>query len=198
MIKDLLSNNLRWANAIKEKDPTYFPKLAEGQNPEYLWIGCSDSRVPANAVVGTHPGEIFVHRNIANQVVHTDLNLLSVLQYAVDALKVEHIIVCGHYSCGGVEAALEGKHLGLIDNWLQSIKDIHHRYEDRFEGLSSQEKSDLLCELNVIEQVNNVSETSIVQQAWERGQKVCVHGWIYSIADGLIKDLKVSKGDNNN
>lgn len=197
MIKDLLSNNLRWANEIKDKDPDYFPKLAEGQAPKYLWIGCSDSRVPANAIVGAQPGDIFVHRNIANQVVHTDINLLSVLQYAVDVLKVEHVIVCGHYGCGGVEATFGNKHLGIIDNWLQNIKAIQHRYEDRLAGLSQQEKSDLLCELNVIEQANNISETTIIQQAWERGQQVQVHGWIYSIADGLIKDLKVSKSHND-
>lgn len=193
MIEELLSNNLRWANRIKQNDPDYFPNLAKQQNPEYLWIGCSDSRVSANEIVGTQAGQIFVHRNIANLVIHTDLNLQSVLQYAVDALKVRHIIVCGHYGCGGVQAALDNQPLGVIDHWLQNIKDIHQRNAVRFDGLSSEQKSHLLCELNVIEQANNVSQTTIVQQAWARGQELEVHGWIYSIADGLIKDLNVSK-----
>ena len=197
MIKDLLANNMRWADHIKQIDPEYFPNLSKQQSPKYLWIGCSDSRVPANEIVGMQPGQIFVHRNVANLVIHTDFNFLSVLQYAVDVLKVEHIIVCGHYGCGGVEAALNNLQLGIIDNWLQNIKDIQQRHASRFENLSHQEKSDLLCELNVIEQANNVSETTIVQQAWGRGQKLFVHGWIYSIADGLIRDLQVSRGENS-
>ncbi|MCB1661611.1 MAG: carbonate dehydratase [Pseudomonadales bacterium] len=197
MIKDLLANNMRWADHIKQIDPAYFPNLSKQQSPKYLWIGCSDSRVPANEIVGMQPGQIFVHRNVANLVIHTDFNFLSVLQYAVDVLKVEHIIVCGHYGCGGVEAALNNLQLGIIDNWLQNIKDIQQRHASRFENLSHQEKSDLLCELNVIEQANNVSETTIVQQAWGRGQKLFVHGWIYSIADGLIRDLQVSRGENS-
>lgn len=197
MIKDLLANNMRWADHIKQIDPAYFPNLSKQQSPKYLWIGCSDSRVPANEIVGMQPGQIFVHRNVANLVIHTDFNFLSVLQYAADVLKVEHIIVCGHYGCGGVEAALNNLQLGIIDNWLQNIKDIQQRHASRFENLSHQEKSDLLCELNVIEQANNVSETTIVQQAWGRGQKLFVHGWIYSIADGLIRDLQVSRGENS-
>lgn len=197
MIKDLLANNMRWADHIKQIDPAHFPNLSKQQSPKYLWIGCSDSRVPANEIVGMQPGQIFVHRNVANLVIHTDFNFLSVLQYAVDVLKVEHIIVCGHYGCGGVEAALNNLQLGIIDNWLQNIKDIQQRHASRFENLSHQEKSDLLCELNVIEQANNVSETTIVQQAWGRGQKLFVHGWIYSIADGLIRDLQVSRGENS-
>lgn len=196
MIKDLLSNNMQWADRIKQIDPEYFPNLSKQQSPKYLWIGCSDSRVPANEIVGMQPGQIFVHRNVANLVIHTDFNFLSVLQYAVDVLKVEHIIVCGHYGCGGVEAALNNLQLGIIDNWLQNIKDIQQRHSSKFEALSQKEKSDLLCELNVIEQANNVSETTIVQQAWARGQKLFVHGWIYSIADGLIRDLQVSRGKN--
>jgi len=197
MIKDLLSNNMRWADRIKQIDPEYFPNLSKQQSPKYLWIGCSDSRVPANEIVGMQPGQIFVHRNVANLVIHTDFNFLSVLQYAVDVLKVEHVIVCGHYGCGGVEAALNNLQLGIIDNWLQNIKDIQQRHATKFEDLSQKEKSNLLCELNVIEQANNVSETTIVQQAWGRGQKLFVHGWIYSIADGLIRDLQVSRGENS-
>ncbi len=191
MIEDLLSNNLKWANRIKQNDPDYFPNLSMQQNPDYLWIGCSDSRVPANEIVGMQPGQVFVHRNVANLVVHTDFNLLSVLQYAVDVLQVEHVIVCGHYGCGGVEAALANQQLGIIDNWLQNIKDIHQRHQEQFSGLSEKEQSNLLCELNVIEQAKNVSQTTIVQQALKRKQKLKIHGWIYSIADGLIKDLKV-------
>lgn len=191
MIEDLLSNNLKWANRIKQNDPDYFPNLSMQQNPDYLWIGCSDSRVPANEIVGMQPGQVFVHRNVANLVVHTDFNLLSVLQYAVDVLQVEHVIVCGHYGCGGVEAALANQQLGIIDNWLQNIKDIHQRHQEQFSGLSEKEQSNLLCELNVIEQAKNVSQTTIVQQALNRKQKLKIHGWIYSIADGLIKDLKV-------
>ncbi len=194
MIKDLLSNNLQWATRIKQIDPDYFPNLSKQQNPDYLWIGCSDSRVPANEIVGMQPGQIFVHRNVANLVVHTDFNLLSVLQYAVDVLQVEHVIVCGHYGCGGVEAALADQQLGIIDNWLQNIKDIHQRHREQFAGLSDKEQSNLLCELNVMEQAKNVCQTTIVQQAFKRGQKLKVHGWIYSIADGLIKDLKVNPG----
>lgn len=193
MIKDLLANNLNWANRIKQIDPEYFPNLSKQQAPKYLWIGCSDSRVPANEIVGMQPGQVFVHRNVANLVFHTDFNLLSVLQYAVDVLKVEDVIVCGHYGCGGVEAALDKVKLGIIDNWLQAIKDIHQKNALDFEKLDRKAQSSLLCELNVMEQANNVCETTIVQQAWQRGQALRVHGWIYSIADGLIKDLKVSR-----
>lgn len=192
MIDDLISNNLQWAERIKQADPEYFPNLSKQQNPDYLWIGCSDSRVPATQIVDMEPGQIFVHRNVANLVIHTDFNLLAVLQYAVDVLQVEHVIVCGHYGCGGVEAALGNQPLGIIDNWLQNIKDIKKRNEDRFAGLSFQQQSDLLCELNVTEQAKNISQTTIVRQAWERGQALAVHGWIYSIADGLIRDLKVT------
>lgn len=197
MAKELLLNNLRWADQIKKADPEYFLNLSKQQNPDFLWIGCSDSRVPANQIVDMQPGTIFVHRNVANLVIHTDFNLLSVLQYAVDVLQIEHVIVCGHYGCGGIAAAIDDQPLGIIDNWLQNIKDIKQRHQHRFEGLSREEQNNLLCELNVIEQANNVCETTIVRQAWKRGQTLQVHGWIYSIADGLIKDLQVSRKTDN-
>lgn len=172
--------------------PDFFASLAEQQNPEYVWIGCSDSRVSANSIVGLMPGEIFVHRNIANLVVHTDMNCLSVLQFAVEVLQVKHIIVCGHYGCGGVKAALENKRHGLIDNWLRHIQDTANLYESILSDIEDEaEKLDKLCELNVIEQVLNVAETTIVQDAWERGQQLRVHGWIYDLKDGIITDLDV-------
>jgi carbonic anhydrase len=190
---NLFEYNAQWAKKIKAEDPDFFKKLSEQQSPEYLWIGCSDSRVPANQITGLLPGEIFVHRNVANLVIHTDLNCLSVVQYAVEALKVKHIIVCGHYGCGGVAAALENRPLGLIDNWLRNIKDIYYRYEERFEGcIDQEERVDILCELNVIEQVANLCHTSVVQEAWNRGQELSVHGWIYSIRDGILRDLDAS------
>lgn len=172
--------------------PNFFASLAEQQNPEYVWIGCSDSRVSANNIVGLMPGEIFVHRNIANLVVHTDMNCLSVLQFAVEVLQVKHIIVCGHYGCGGVKAALENKRHGLIDNWLRHIQDTANLYESILSDIEDEdEKLDKLCELNVVEQVLNVAETTIVQDAWERGQQLRVHGWIYDLKDGIITDLDV-------
>ncbi len=192
-IKELIEKNQQWAAKIKESDPDFFSKLSRQQNPEYLWIGCSDSRVPANVIVDLLPGEIFVHRNIANVVVHTDLNCLSVLQYAVDVLKVKHIIVCGHYGCGGIRAALDNCEHGLIDNWLRHIKDVYRYHQSKFDLMKNDtEKCNLLCELNVIEQVANICHTTIVQHAWKSGHDVGVHGWIYNIQDGILKDLDVS------
>ncbi|MBV1889422.1 MAG: carbonate dehydratase [Gammaproteobacteria bacterium] len=189
-LNHLFESNLAWAKKIKEQDPEFFSRLSKIQNPEYLWIGCSDSRVPANQITNLDPGEIFVHRNIANVVVHTDLNSLSVIQYAVDVLNIKHIIVCGHYGCGGVKAALEDHQHGLIDNWLRHIKDVIRFNSDKFEGLDQEQKLDLLCELNVKEQVNNIYNTTIVQNALKQGKEVSVHGWIYNIANGILKDLK--------
>jgi carbonic anhydrase len=192
ILKNLFEKNKAWADKTKKSDPDFFTKLSKQQNPEYLWIGCSDSRVPANEIVDMMPGEIFVHRNIANLVVHTDLNCLSVLQYAVEVLKIKHIIVCGHYGCGGIKAALQNRDHGLIDNWLRNIKDIYRLHQERIDLLQSEsEKIDLLCELNVIEQVENVCQTTIVQRAWKSGQELAVHGWIYGIEDGILKDLNV-------
>jgi len=186
----LFDNNVRWADEIKSLKPEFFKQLAAQQSPKFLWIGCSDSRVPANEIVGLMPGEMFVHRNIANTVVHTDLNCLSVLHYAVSVLKVEHIIVCGHYGCGGVQAALGDKQVGLVDNWLRNIRDVYFNQRQKFdESLEEKEKVNLLCELNVEQQVANVSHTNIVQNAWDSGQKLAIHGWIYDIADGLLKQL---------
>jgi carbonic anhydrase len=192
-INKLFVNNLKWASDIKEVDSDFFTKLSKQQSPEYLWIGCSDSRVPANQIVGLLPGEIFVHRNVGNVVVHTDLNCLSVIQFAVEILNVKHIIVCGHYDCGGIKAALENKPHGLIDNWLRHIKDIHRIHKDKLDTVENEHKKiDMLCELNVIEQVANVCHTTILQHAWKAGKKVTVHGWIYGIKDGIIKDLGIS------
>jgi len=177
---------------VKGSDPDFFLKLSRQQNPKYLWIGCSDSRVPANQIVDLLPGEIFVHRNIANVVVHTDLNCLSVIQYAVEELKVKHIIVCGHYGCGGIRAAMENKAHGLIDNWLLNIKDVYRYHQARIDALGDdKEKTDLLCELNIQEQVANVCHTTIVQSAWRSGRELAVHGWIYSLEDGILKDLNL-------
>lgn len=192
-LNNLFDSNKNWAKKILERDPEFFEKLAKQQSPEYLWIGCSDSRVPANEILGLLPGELFVHRNVANVVNHTDFNCLSVLQYSVEVLKVKHIMVVGHYGCGGVMAALDNKEFGLIDNWLRNIKDIYARYQPKFHGLdSNQKKADLLCELNVMEQVAHVCQTTIVQNAWNRGQSLTVHGLIYGIRDGILKDLEVS------
>lgn len=185
----LFEKNLSWATAIKEKNPEFFSMLSKQQAPEILWIGCSDSRVPANQIVDLPPGEVFVHRNIANVVVHTDLNCLSVIQYAVDVLKVKHIIVCGHYGCGGVKAALDDKSYGLIDNWLRHIEDVGRLNVEKMKGLEGKAKVDKLCELNVIEQVTNVCNTTIVKNAWKRGAPLSVHGWIYSIENGIVKNL---------
>ncbi len=190
-LKHLLDNNRKWATGIKEKDPEFFMRLSRQQAPEYLWIGCSDSRVPANQIINLPPGEVFVHRNIANVVVHTDLNCLSVIQFAVDVLKVKHIIVCGHYGCGGVKAALEDHEHGLIDNWLRHIKDVIRFNTDEFDGLTHESKLDLLCELNVKEQVANISNTTIVRNAWKRGADLTVHGWIYNIENGILRDLAI-------
>lgn len=192
MLSDVFRNNLTWSERIKLEDPDFFEKLAKQQNPEFLWIGCADSRVPANEIMGLLPGEVFVHRNVANLVIHTDMNCLSVLQYAVDVLKVKHILVTGHYGCGGVQAALNNQEFGLIDNWLRHLKDIYRLYEKDFDGLNDQERLDLLCEINVIEQVSNVCHTTIIQDAWKRGQKVSVHGLIFSIRDGILRDLGVN------
>ena len=188
-IKQLLANNRFWSEALTARDPDFFARLARQQRPEFLWIGCSDSRVPANEVVGLMPGELFVHRNVANMVVATDMNFLSVLQYAVDVLQVRHVIVCGHYGCGGVRAALGHRELGLIDNWLRALKAIHHQNLVRFDGLDDEQQVNLLCELNVQRQVRNVCHTTIVQNAWMRGQDLTVYGWIYGLENGLIKDL---------
>jgi carbonic anhydrase len=189
-LKDLFQNNREWAESVRSDDPGFFETLAAQQNPEYLWIGCSDSRVPANQIVGLLPGEVFVHRNVANMVVHTDFNCLTVLQYAIEMLKIKHVIVVGHYNCGGVQAAYENADNGMIDNWLRNIKDVQHAHRDRISELEDEEaRVDLLCELNVMTQVANVCHTSIAQNAWSRGQKLEVHGWIYSLKDGLLQDL---------
>jgi len=192
-IDELLRNNREWAARITSEDPAFFLTLSRQQSPRYLWIGCSDSRVPANEIVGLRPGELFVHRNVGNIVVHTDLNCLSVLQYAVEVLRVEHIIVCGHYGCGGVAAAHADRTLGLIDNWLRHIQDVSQKHRALLAGLGDREDQvRRLCELNVMEQVVNVGQTTVVQQAWQRGQEIAVHGWIYALQDGLLRDLKVS------
>ena len=191
-LPQLFDNNRRWASKIKEVDPDFFRNLKKQHAPEYLWIGCSDSRVPANEIVGLLPGELFVHRNIANLVIHTDMNCLAVLQYAVDVLKVKHVIVCGHYGCGGVEAAMGMQSHGLVDNWLRHIQDIRRRNRAELEIIpDDSEKINRLCELNVCDQVFNVCNTTIIQDAWRRGQKIMVHGWIYDLGDGLLKDLGV-------
>ncbi|MBA3945242.1 MAG: carbonate dehydratase [Herpetosiphonaceae bacterium] len=195
-VSDLLRKNRAWAAEISARDPAFFPTLERQQSPHYLWIGCSDSRVPANQIVGMLPGELFVHRNVANVVVHTDLNCLSVLQYAVEVLKVEHVIVCGHYGCGGVQAALENRQLGLIDNWLRHVQDVAHLHRSQLDRITeAKQRLNTLCELNVIEQVVNVCRTTIVQQAWARGQALTIHGWVYGLLDGLIKDLGISVRD---
>ncbi|HEX7184691.1 MAG TPA: carbonate dehydratase [Thermoanaerobaculia bacterium] len=189
-LSKLLEQNRAWAETVNARDPDFFSNLAQQQSPKYLWIGCSDSRVPANQIVGMQPGELFVHRNVANVVVHSDLNCLSTLQFAVDVLQVAHIIVCGHYGCGGVQAALENRKLGLIDNWLRHVQDVMNKHESLLSDLPEEkDRLDRLCELNVIEQVSNVCQTTVVREAWERGQPLAVHGWIYSISDGLLRDL---------
>jgi len=189
-LEALFASNREWAESVKTSDPLFFEKLAAQQNPEYLWIGCSDSRVPANQIVGLMPGEIFVHRNVANMVVHTDFNCLTVLQYAVDVLQVKHVMVVGHYGCGGIIAAYENADNGLIDNWLRNIKDVQHKYRKRIDALEDKEmRLNLLCELNVMTQVSHVCHTTIAQNAWQRGQPLSVHGWVYSLKDGLLKDL---------
>jgi carbonic anhydrase len=187
---DLFANNRAWAERIRRQQPDFFDKLSQQQSPSYLWIGCSDSRVPANEIVGLLPGELFVHRNVANVVVHTDLNCLSVMEFAVDLLKVRHIIVCGHYGCSGVRAALEGTRLGISENWLQHVQDVRTRHASRIARATTvADQADRLCELNVIEQAANVCRTSIVRDAWERNQPVTVHSWVYGLKDGLLRDL---------
>ena len=189
-LKRLFDNNRAWAARIQQEDPGFFAKLAAQQGPEYLWIGCSDSRVPANQIIGLLPGEVFVHRNIANVVVHADLNCLSVLQFAVDVLKVRHVIVCGHYGCGGVRAAYEDDRLGLVDNWLRHVQDVAQKHRVALDRVSPEAgRIDRLCELNVIEQVANVCQTTVLQDAWSRGQDVTVHGWVYGLADGLLREI---------
>jgi carbonic anhydrase len=197
-LKDLVANNRRWAEEAVRTDPDYFRRLVALQAPKYLWIGCSDSRVPANEIIGLPPGEVFVHRNVANLVVHTDLNCLSVLQYAVEVLRVEHVIVCGHYGCGGIAAACRGVPLGLIDNWLRHIQDVEERWEATLSReMDISRRADLLCELNVLEQAHNVCRTTIVQDAWKRGQPLTVNAWIYRLADGLVQELGFSVSSNS-
>jgi carbonic anhydrase len=192
-IAQLFDNNRRWSQRIRERDPDFFPTLSRQQRPRYLWIGCADSRVPANDIVGLLPGELFVHRNIANVVVHSDLNCLSVMQFAIDVLRIEHVIVCGHYGCSGVSAALENRRVGLADNWLRHVQDVHAKHEAQVAGVAGQAaRIDRLCELNVVEQVANVCQTTIVRDAWERSQPLSVHGWVYGLADGLVRDLRTS------
>ena len=189
----LLQNNRAWAADRVKRDPTFFTRLEKQQAPEFLWIGCSDSRVPANEIVGLDPGELFVHRNVANVVVHTDLNCLSVLQFAVDVLQVEHVIVCGHYGCGGIRAALEKDSHGLIDNWLRHVQDVARAHDVKLSAIPDFDaRVDRLCELNVIDQVQNVARTTVVQDAWRRGRAVQLHGWVYGLRDGLITDLGIA------
>lgn len=192
-LSHLFAQNKAWADDVRARDPDFFLKLSRLQEPQYLWIGCSDSRVPANEIVGLPPGELFVHRNVANVVVHTDLNCLSVIQFAVDLLKVRHIIVCGHYGCSGIRATLRCARVGLADNWLRHVQDVKEKHECRLsELLGYENRNDRLCELNVIEQVANVCRTSVVREAWERNQPLMVHGWIYGLKDGLLHDLRTT------
>jgi len=192
-LTSLFDNNREWAKSILKTDPRFFEKLSKQQTPQYLWIGCADSRAPANEIVGLLPGELFVHRNVSNLVVHTDMNCLSVMQYAIAILKVKHIIVCGHYGCGGIRAAMEDSPHGLIDNWLRNVRDLYYHNEAELQAVADpQKRTDRLCEINVVSQVYNVCNTTLVQKAWAKGQELTVHGWIYSIEDGLLRDMKVS------
>ena len=191
-LEQLFKNNLDWSNSIKEKDPEFFSSLSKEQTPEILWIGCSDSRVPANEIIALPPGEVFVHRNIANVVAHTDFNCLSVIQYAVDVLKVKHIIICGHYGCGGVNASLTDNSYGLIDNWLSHIKDVIRFNRVELEKLEGEEKSKRLVELNAIEQVKNIANTTLIKNAWKRGEQLSIHAWVYGLKDGIVKDLNAT------
>ncbi len=192
-LSHLFASNQAWSQRLREQDPEFFRKLSRQQAPSYLWIGCSDSRVPANQIVGLLPGELFVHRNVANVVVHTDLNCLSVIQFAVDILRVQHVIVCGHYGCGGVRAVLRQERLGLVDNWLRHVQDVRQKHENHLRALPEPAQcQDRLCELNVIEQVQNVCQTSILREAWQRGQSVAVHGWVYGLQDGLLRDMETT------
>ncbi len=193
-LEHLFEKNREWAAQMVAEQPDFFDKLVHVQSPDYLWIGCSDSRVPANEILGLRAGEVFVHRNVANLVNHTDFNCLSVLQFAVDVLKVGHVMVVGHYGCGGVRAALRDQELGLIDNWLRHVRRIYRRQPSRFEGLDETEKENLLCELNVLDQARHVEETSIVQHAWKRGQNLEIHAWVYALSDGLLHDLNFQPG----
>ena len=198
VLQQLFSNNRQWADSMTARDPDFFSKLLSQQSPEFLWIGCSDSRVPANTIVGLEPGELFVHRNVANVVVHSDLNSLSVVQFAIDVLRVKHIIVCGHYGCSGVKTALERRRVGLADNWLRHVQDVHNKHTAFLPAeMTPHDRSDRLCELNAIEQVVNVCQTTILQDAWDRGQQVTVHSWVYSLEDGLIRDLGLAVSDLN-
>jgi carbonic anhydrase len=197
-LSELFANNRAWAARMTRQDPEFFTRLTKQQAPEYLWVGCSDSRVPANEIVGLPPGELFVHRNVANVVVHADVNCLSAMQYAVDVLRVRHIIVCGHYGCGGVLSALRDDKLGLVDNWLRHVQDVRWKHKSTLEALRGEaERHSRLCELNVVEQAMNVAQTTVVRDAWARGQSLVVHGWIYDIADGLLRDLGVSLAANS-
>ena len=191
-IDALFDNNRRWSQRVQAQDPEFFRKLARQQAPEYLWIGCSDSRVPANEIVGLMPGELFVHRNVANLMVHTDLNALSVMQFAVDVLGVKHVMVVGHYGCGGVQAALSERRLGLSDNWLRHVDDVRRRHAELIDRVARGRHHDVLCELNVLEQVTHVCRTTVVEEAWARGQSLSVHGWVYGLANGLVSDLGLS------
>lgn len=190
-LKHLFDQNRAWAEGVRAQKPDFFSQLSHQQTPEYLWIGCADSRVPANEIVGLLPGEIFVHRNVANVVVHTDLNCLSCIQYAVEVLRVKHIMVVGHYGCGGVQAAMENRTLGLIDNWLRHVQDVQQKHREQLDALAPECRLARLCELNVIEQVMNVSQTTVVRSAWGQGQELTVHGWIYGLEDGLLRDLQM-------
>jgi len=196
--KKLIDNNKEWVDKRLSQDPNYFKNLAKGQQPPVLWIGCADSRVPANELIGAQPGEVFVHRNIANMVIHTDMNMLSVLDYAVNALKVKHVIVCGHYGCGGIKAAMGNQHIGVIDNWIRHIKDVYRFHHDELDSISNEEKRfDRFVELNVKEQVYDLAKTSIVQNAWENKQELYIHGWVYDIGTGLVNDLGINFNNND-
>jgi len=190
----LIESNKEWAEKINKENPDFFSSLSKQQNPEYLWIGCSDSRVPANQIVGLMPGEVFVHRNVANQVIHSDLNCLSVVQFAVEVLNVKHIIVTGHYGCGGVHAAYDNSRHGLVDNWLSHVKDVHYKHMDELSKLEPDEAKDRLCELNVMEQVRNLARTTVVRDAWKKGQELTLHGFVYGLHNGLINDLGIDIG----
>ena len=191
-LSELFEQNRAWAAATKQRDPGFFTRLAQQQSPRYMWIGCADSRVPANEITGLDPGEVFVHRNVANVVVHSDLNALSTIQFAVEHIKVKHIMVVGHYGCAGVRAAMRGIRVGLADNWLRHVSDVRLRHRKRLDHLPQEEQEDILCEMNVIEQVGNVALSTVVQDAWARGQTLSVHGWVYGLRDGLLKDLQVT------
>ena len=194
-LKDLIARNHAWSDRVQQQDPAFFSRLSDQQAPEYLWIGCSDSRVPANQIIDLPPGQVFVHRNVANVVAHSDLNCLSVIQFAVDVLRVKHIIVVGHYGCGGVQAALDGSRIGLADNWIRHIQDVRHRHRQLLDSLADDVRANALCDLNVIEQVVNVCVSTVMVDAWAKGQKVSIHGWAFGVHDGLLQDLKMTISD---